>query len=43
MERKDLLASLFQAGLVRPEAIRAVLQDPRYARMSVAEALTEAG
>jgi len=43
MERKDLLASLFQAGLVRPEAIRAVLQDPRYARMSVAEALTEGG
>ncbi len=43
MERKDLLASLFQAGLVRPEAIRAVLQDPRYARMSVAQALVEGG
>ena len=43
MERKDLLASLFQAGLVRPEAIRAVLQDPRYSRMSVAQALVEGG
>lgn len=43
MERKDLLASLFEAGLVRPEAIRAVLQDPRYSRMSIAQALVEGG
>ncbi|MEW6283901.1 MAG: hypothetical protein AB1758_35135, partial [Candidatus Eremiobacterota bacterium] len=40
-DRKDLITSLADAGLVYPQAIRAVLADPRYANMSLAQALVE--
>lgn len=41
MQSHDLLASLADAGLVYPQAARAVLQDPRFQAMPLPQALVE--